>query len=93
MDYNEHSLEWELVLMLKSIIHKLIIALIVFSLVFGTMVGVFVWYLNQYDYSSETVTTVIEADSDSKGDAYAVLNREGQVMLNGKSNRQNRKEE
>ena len=93
MDNNKHSLEWELIVMLKSIINKLIVALIVLSLVFGTTVGVFIWYLNQYDYSSEVVTTTIEADSDSKGDAYAILNREGQVMLNGKSNRQSRKEE
>lgn len=88
MDNNKHSLEWELIEMLKSIINKLIIAFIVLSLVLGTTIGIFIWYLNQYDYSSEVITTTIEADSDSKGDAYAVLNKEGQVMLNGKSNRQ-----
>lgn len=41
-----------------------ITALVIFSMWLATIFG-FVWYLNQYDFSSETVT--VEAEQDGNG--------------------------
>lgn len=41
-----------------------ITALVILSMWLATIVG-FVWYLNQYDFSSETVT--VEAEQDGNG--------------------------
>lgn len=82
---NQHSLEWELIIMLKSVINKLIIAIIVISILFSGTVAAFIWYINQYDFESSE--TQISASTDINGTAIAVLNdNEGQVKFNGKSN-------
>lgn len=82
---NQHSLEWELIIMLKSVINKLIITIIVISMLFSGTVAAFIWYINQYDFESNE--TQISASTDINGTAIAVLNdNEGQVKVNGKSN-------
>lgn len=80
---NQHSLEWELIIMLKSIINKLIVAIIVISMLFSGTVAAFIWYINQYDFESSE--TQISASTDSNGTAIAVLNsNKGQVNFSGK---------
>lgn len=81
---NQHSLEWELIVMLKSVINKLIVAIIVISMLFSGTVAAFIWYINQYDFESSE--TQISASTDSNGTAIAVLNsNKGQVNFSGKS--------
>ena len=80
---NQHSLEWELIIMLKSIINKLIVAIIVISMLFSGTVAAFIWYINQYDFESSE--TQISASTDSNGTSIAVLNsNKGQVNFSGK---------
>lgn len=80
---NQHSLEWELIIMLKSVINKLIVAIIVISMLFSGTVAAFIWYINQYDFESSE--TQISASTDSNGTAIAVLNgNKGQVNFSGK---------
>ena len=82
---NQHSLEWELIVMLKSVINKLIIAIVVISMLFSGTVAAFIWYINQYDFESSE--TEVSASTDVNGTAIAVLNdNKGQVEFNGKSN-------
>lgn len=90
---NQHSLEWELIEMLKGIINKLIVTIIVIVILFSSAVGAFIWYLNQYDFESSD--TLVSASTDDKGTAIAVLGNEnkGQVNLNGKSNDSSEDEE
>lgn len=86
MDFSndQHSLEWELIEMLKSIITKLIVSIIVISILFSCSIGAFIWYLNQYDFVSEE--TQVTATTDDNGTAIAVLgNEKGQVNVNGES--------
>lgn len=80
---NQHSLEWELIIMLKSVINKLIVAIIVMAMLFSGTVAAFIWYINQYDFESSE--TQISASTDSNGTAIAVLNdNKGQVNFSGK---------
>ena len=67
---NQHSLEWELIVMLKSVINKLIIAIVVISMLFSGTVAAFIWYINQYDFESSE--TEVSASTDVNGTAIAV---------------------
>lgn len=60
----EHSLGWEMAKILsKTNKRQTITIFVILGLWFATIVG-FVWYLNQYDFSSYEVST------DGGGDAY-----------------------
>lgn len=83
---NQHSLEWELIVMLKDVINRLVVAIIVIVMLFSGTVAAFIWYLNQYDF--ESTETQVTASTESRGTAIAILNNDnkGKVDVNGKGN-------
>lgn len=67
---HNHSEEWSLSAELAKSNKRMFIALVtVIALWFSTIIG-FVWYINQYDYTNETITV----DSQSSGDANYIGN-------------------
>lgn len=59
---NQHSLEWELIEMLKSVIHRLIVAITIITILFCSSVVAFLWYINQHNNIS-----TITASTDRNG--------------------------
>lgn len=77
---NTHSEEWSLSAELaKSNKRMFVILVTVIALWFATIAG-FVWYINQYEYTNETIT----ADTNSSGDANYIGN-DGNIY-NGTNN-------
>lgn len=85
----DRGLASEMISELKQFISKLYVLIVVIVLAsfvtIGGVVGCFIWYLNQYDFYSTETTTEVESISENGGDAHAVLNDEGQVIINGES--------
>lgn len=50
-----------------------------------TAVGIFVWYLDQYDFTSTNITQSAETTAEDGGSAAAIINDEGDVTINGTS--------
>lgn len=88
----ERSLAWELIKDKTTVVSLAIKALIIGFVVFGitctAMSYIFFNYLSLYDFSSTTYeqSHTVEAVSDDGGDATAVVNEEGEVVLNGDGN-------
>ena len=84
-----NSIAWDIIssqnLLVLRLIRSTIAIVISLSLVIVGIVGTFIWYLNQYDFTSTEVYSTVEATTESGGDASAVLNEEGQVNINGNS--------
>lgn len=93
---DKNSLAWDLIkdrdILVNRLIKAMVVIVTVMSLLVAGIVGAFVWYLNQYDFTSTTETTTIEATTYDNGDATAILNSEGEVLINGESEN-NRDEE
>lgn len=51
----------------------------------ATVVGIFVWYLDQYDFTSTNITQSAETTAEDGGSAAAIINDEGEVTINGTS--------
>lgn len=81
------SLAWDLIkdrdVLVNRLIRAMVVIVTVMSLLVAGITGAFIWYLNQYDFSSTVETTTVEATTYDNGDATAVLNSEGQVTVNG----------
>lgn len=92
---DQNSLAWEIVhdrnVLVYKLIHTIIAVVLMLCITIGGVVGGFIWYLNQYDFTStETVNTTthtnsIEANTEGGGDASAIINGEGEVIINGES--------
>ena len=93
---DKNSLAWDLIkdrdILVNRLIKAMVVIVTVMSLLVAGIVGTFIWYLNQYDFTSTTETTTIEATTYDNGDATAILNSEGEVLINGESEN-NRDEE
>lgn len=86
---DKNSLAWDLIkdrdILVNRLIKAMVVIVIIMSLLVAGIVGAFVWYLNQYDFTSTTETTTIEATTYDNGDATAILNSKGEVLINGES--------
>ena len=86
MEERENSIAWDLIKdrsdTLNKLIRALVIVVIVMSVALASVVGAFIWYLNQYDFVSKETT--VEATSEDGG-ATAVLNEDGEVTIDGES--------
>lgn len=51
----------------------------------ATVVGIFIWYLNQYDFTSTNITQSAETTAEDGGSAAAIINDEGEVTIDGTS--------
>ena len=93
---DKNSLAWDLIkdrdVLVNRLIKAMVVIVTVMSLLVAGITGAFIWYLNQYDFTSATETTTIEATTYDNGDATAILNSEGEVLINGESEN-NRDEE
>ena len=93
---DKNSLAWDLIkdrdILVNRLIKAMVVIVTVMSLLVAGITGAFIWYLNQYDFTSTTETTTIEATTYDNGDATAILNSEGEVLINGESEN-NRDEE
>ena len=92
----KNSLAWDLIkdrdVLVNRLIKAMVVIVTVMSLLVAGITGAFIWYLNQYDFTSTTETTTIEATTYDNGGATAILNSEGEVLINGES-KNNRDEE
>ena len=93
---DKNSLAWDLIkdrdVLVNRLIKAMVVIVTVMSLLVAGITGAFIWYLNQYDFTSTTETTTIKATTYDNGDATAILNSEGKVLINGESEN-NRDEE
>lgn len=84
---DKNSLAWDLIkdrdVLVNRLIKAMVVIVTVMSLLVAGITGAFIWYLNQYDFTSTTETTTIEATTYDNGDATAILNSEGKVLING----------
>lgn len=84
---DKNSLAWDLIqdrnLIIDKLIKALIIVIIISAILVTTITGMFIWYLNQYDFSGTVETSTVEAYSYENGSATAILNDNGEVTLNG----------
>lgn len=84
-----NSIAWDIIssqnLLVLRLIKATIIIVISLSLVIMGTVGTFIWYLNQYDFTSTEVYSTVEATTEGGGDASTVINDEGQVNINSNS--------
>lgn len=76
----KHSMMW---LMAENAKRWFIIAMVILGLWFAT-IGLFVWYLNQYDFSGTSTVTVDGADGTA-----LYQDGEGNVLNNGDSDEEN----
>lgn len=96
---DKNSLAWDLIkdrdILVNRLIKAMVVIVTVMSLLVAGITGTFIWYLNQYDFTSTTETTTIEATTYDNDGATAILNSEGEVLINGesKSNRDEENEE
>lgn len=93
---DKNSLAWDLIkdrdVLVNRLIRAMVVIVTVMSLLVAGITGAFIWYLNQYDFTGTTETTTIEATTYDNGDATAILNSEGKVLINGEGEN-NRDEE
>lgn len=86
---DKNSLAWDLIkdrdILVNHLIKAIVVIVIIMSLLVAGIVGTFIWYLNQYDFTSTTETTTIEATTYDNGDATAILNSGSEVLINGES--------
>lgn len=86
------SLAWELTrdqsLTVRLMMKVLAITVISFSIAISVVVGSFLYYLSLYDFESTTYENshTVEAISDSGGNANAIVNQQGEVLINGDGN-------
>lgn len=73
--------------LVKILLRSIVAMFIAFAITVAAVVGTFIWYLNQYDFSSTTTTetTEVEANTDDGGDASAIVNGNGEVIVDGES--------
>lgn len=68
-----HSFAFDLLMEFKALNKRLfVIILVVLGLWFAT-IGGFVWYLNQYDFASETTTTTTEIEASQDGNGINIV--------------------
>lgn len=93
---DKNSLAWDLIkdrgVLVNRLIKAMVVIVTVMSLLVAGIAGAFIWYLNQYDFTSTTETTTIEATTYDNGDATAILNSEGKVLINGEGKNSRNKE-
>lgn len=82
----ENSIAWELLKdrnnTVTSLIRSLTVVVVVMSIMVSAIVGMFVWYLNQYDFSCTTSNTEVSAES-TDGNANAIIcDEKGEVNVN-----------
>ena len=97
MEEKETSLAWELIQdrnrLTNKLINSIVAIVITMCITFAVIAGAFVWYLNQYDFTSttETITeNTVEADSSDGGDAHAIINNSGEVNVDGEGEGDNK---
>lgn len=82
---NEHSEQWTLIKwqgeQFAKTVQKLWITIIVLLGLWFSTIGVFVWYLNQYDFSSTSEVVV-----DGQDGTALYQDGEGNVINNGEGN-------
>lgn len=92
-DDEDRSLAWELTkdqtTVVRLVLHVVAIVVITFGVSISVVVGCFLHYLSLYDFSSTTYeqSSTVEATSDDGGDANAIVNNQGEVLINGESSR------
>lgn len=85
------SLAWELTrdqsATVRLIMKVLAVVVITFGISISVVVGSFLHYLSLYDFESTTYeqSHTVEAISDNGGNANAIVNGDGEVLINGDS--------
>lgn len=85
------SLAWELTrdqsATVRLIMKVLAVVVITFGISISVVVGSFLHYLSLYDFESTTYeqSHTVEAISDDGGNANAIVNGDGEVLINGDS--------
>lgn len=85
------SLAWELTrdqsATVRLIMKVLAVVVITFGISISVVVGSFLHYLSLYDFESTTYeqSHTVEAVSDDGGNANAIFNGDGEVLINGDS--------
>ena len=85
------SLAWELTrdqsATVRLIMKVLAVVVITFGISISVVVGSFLHYLSLYDFESTTYeqSHTVEAVSDDGGNANAIVNGDGEVLINGDS--------
>ena len=85
------SLAWELTrdqsATVRLITKVLAVVVITFGISISVVVGSFLHYLSLYDFESTTYeqSHTVEAISDDGGNANAIVNGDGEVLINGDS--------
>lgn len=90
-DDENKSLAWELTKDQSSTVRLMMkvlaVTVISFSIAMSVIVGSFLYYLSLYDFESTTYENshTVEAISDNGGNANAIVNQQGEVLINGDS--------
>lgn len=84
---DNNSIAWDLIhdrtLLIHKLIHTIVLVVLLMCITIGGIVGGFIWYLNQYDFTSTETTNTVEANTEGGGDASAIINDEGEVTIYG----------
>lgn len=87
--YEEKSLALELLELQNMHTRRLTVAITAIAIAamicITSVVGIFVWYINQYDFETTTITQTAETSVEDDGSATAIINDEGEVTINGTS--------
>ena len=90
---DKNSLAWDLIkdrdILVNRLIKAMVVIVTVMSLLVAGIVGAFIWYLNQYDFTSTTEPTTVKTTT---YDTTAILNPKREVLINDES-KNNRDEE